>query len=255
MIIMTFSRSIRALLFSTALMAPLIAHSEELNFDSQEFERLNIMAGPSSLGYTISASARLHKNWAVRSVLGYGEIDTKVVKEGIQVEGSFWGMTFVTDFPILSEETKTQGTIGGVGLFLDYYPMSSYFGEGFRVSTGVMRSLYQITGKGSDIGWNEPHSGNKVNIETVEMMMNVPSYMPYLGLGYTLQASENLSLNLDAGILFNAQFDGYMRGTARAPTTQAEIDYEFNKEMEDKLKELEPYDKLAYVGLMFSYSF
>lgn len=228
--------------------------SEE--FNGLALGNLAIDAGISIYGYTVTADYAINDYLHLRALGGYGKVKTEVVKEGIQVKGTVFGFDIYTDFPVLSSKVDTEATLGGLGLILDYYPnRPDLWGEGFRVSTGIMAPQYKLEGYGVVNGSVLPHSRNRISVKDIEMEMSIPSISPYLGLGYNQNISENWSVNMDAGVIFGVKYDGYMRGTALEPTTQDEVDYEFNKEMNDKLKQLEPYPMLPYFAFALSYKF
>ncbi len=251
-----FAISVAAIL---ACAHPMMAEDFATDYaPSQGFDlsSLRVTGGISIFGYTLATDYRINENWGVRAVFGYADLKTDVVKDGTQVVSTIMGNDIFTDFPVMSTKVDTMGQAGGYGLLLDYYPDLDLFGDGFRVTGGAMATLYELNGYGVVDGIvTGPRTGQSVAIHDLEAQMNIPSISPYVGLGYNYDLDENWGISVDAGVMYNVAYDGYMKATAMNPADQQKVDVMMNKEMDMKLKELEPYPFLPFIMFGLSYRF
>lgn len=237
------------------MVLPNLAQAEDLisPFDPNE---LRLTTGLSTFGYTLSADYRLNSSWGVRGIVGYSRFNTTVVKGGAQVVGDILGQEIYTDFPVMSQDVDTYAETGGYGLLVDYYPNLESWGSGFRVTSGAMGTLYQLHGSGTIDGEvTGIRTGESMYLHSLDGEMNIPSISPYVGLGYNHDFDEHWGISVDAGVMFNVEYDGKLSGVASNPADQARVDRILDEEMSLKLEELEPYPYLPFVFVGATYRF
>ncbi len=194
---------------------------------AQDFDRLTVGTGFSSLGATVEFSARVGDSYGVRAPIGYGSFDTSRDVLGARLRG----------------DTR----ISGGALMGDYF-----LGEnGFRVSAGLMASNFRWQGA----------TRNTFELRGTEYSGRVDAKVtakrdisPILTIGYDSNITKGWGLSADVGAIFNGGYEAQVSGW-QSGGNDAEFQNELQRLQRRIQNDLPDWDVTPYVKMTVIYRF
>ncbi|MGB8699622.1 MAG: hypothetical protein WCD18_09425 [Thermosynechococcaceae cyanobacterium] len=158
-------------------------------------------------------------------------------------------------------EYNGKGKLLNIGFIGDMYPWKK---SGFHLSVGAMLSNNRLDGDAKLTGDKIEIGGDKYDVNdfaSVKANVNYPGHIaPYIGLGWgnPVAFNKNLSININAGVVFpgapQVNFDATIKDTV-PPDIAKKIQDSIEVERQKLQKQLDGYSIYPVVSLSFSYQF
>ena len=155
-------------------------------------------------------------------------------------------------------DTTTDLKLFTAGVLLDYYPFDD---SGFRLSGGVYYNGNKVTTHTGKITGDVTLNGNTYNNSTIDSIDGTLSFNtinPYIGVGYSNEITDGLSLVYDAGFMYHGkpQFAStvhYASGVSTA--TKANVESDKKKYVDDVNSKISKLQVYPVVMIGFAYRF
>lgn len=139
------------------------------------------------------------------------------------------------------------------GIMVDYYPNQ---GRSFRFTAGAVDNGNSLSASAAPMGSYtiDDTSYTAAQVGSLKSQIAFDGITPYLGMGYQMHATDRLSIDFDAGMLFGSAptvtmtADGSL---ANDPTFQADLEAE-RKSLEGSLKEFQ-YMPMAKISMTYRF--
>lgn len=206
----------------SALAAPAFAA------DALSFERYWVTPNAGTLGIGIEGGYRWNEYWGARASLNGG------------------GLTFTyhdKDADLINRTMLLSAGVTG-----DYYP----FAGDFRVSAGVRLSANKIDGEMRNLKKHGKNYTITIDDPLTDYTMRQNAVQPYIGIGYSVEIKQRVSLNFDLGALYAGTPSLSVRSNAeKFGFTSDQINNEIERQR-DRLSHFPVYP-VAQIGLTIEF--